>query len=54
MSDVERIEKAFGSTLYVHLSRHNRLDQAISRVRADRTFAKMVIAAAQLPQSELS
>ena len=37
MSDVERIEKAFGSTLYVHLSRPDRLGQAISRVRAEQT-----------------
>ncbi len=37
MSDVERIEKAFGSTLYIYLLRPNRLDQAISRVRAEQT-----------------
>lgn len=37
MSDVERIEKAFGSTLYIHLSRADRLDQAISRLRAEQT-----------------
>ncbi len=37
MSDVNRIEAAFGPTLYVHLSRSNRLDQAISRVRAEQT-----------------
>ena len=37
MSDVEKIEKAFGSTLYIHLSRPDRLDQAISRVRAEQT-----------------
>lgn len=37
MSDVERIEKAFGPTLYVHLSRPDRLNQAISRLRAEQT-----------------
>lgn len=37
MSDVDRIEAAFGPTLYVHLSRSDRLDQAISRVRAEQT-----------------
>lgn len=37
MSDVERIEKAFGSTLYLHLSRPDRLGQSISRVRAEQT-----------------
>lgn len=37
MSDVERIEAAFGPTLFVHLSRPDRLGQAISRVRAEQT-----------------
>ncbi|QDY69406.1 Stf0 family sulfotransferase [Qingshengfaniella alkalisoli] len=37
MSDVERIRKAFGPTLYIHLSRPDRLNQAISRVRAEQT-----------------
>jgi len=37
MSDAERIEKAFGSALYVYLSRSDRLDQAISLVRAEQT-----------------
>lgn len=36
-SDRERIESAFGPTLFVHLSRPNRLDQAISRVLAEQT-----------------
>lgn len=33
-SDRERIEAAFGRTLYIHLTRPNKLDQAISRVKA--------------------
>jgi trehalose 2-sulfotransferase len=37
LSDVERIESAFGPTLFVHLSRHDRVDQAISLVRAEQT-----------------
>lgn len=37
MSDVDRIECALGPTLYVHLSRPDRLGQAISRVRAEQT-----------------
>jgi LPS sulfotransferase NodH len=37
MSDAKRIEKAFGPTLYVHLSRQDRLGQAISRVRAEQS-----------------
>ncbi len=36
-NDVERIESAFGTTLFVHLSRADRLDQALSRVRAEQT-----------------
>ena len=36
-SDVARIEAAFGPTLFVHLSRLDRLGQAISRVRAEQT-----------------
>jgi LPS sulfotransferase NodH len=37
MTDLERIEKAFGPTLFVHLSRPDRLGQAISRVRAEQS-----------------
>ncbi|WP_414898805.1 Stf0 family sulfotransferase [Rhodovulum sp. YEN HP10] len=37
MSDAERIEAAFGPTLFIHLSRPDRLDQAISRLRAEQT-----------------
>lgn len=37
MSDPERIGAVFGPTLYVHLSRPDRLDQAISRVRTEQT-----------------
>ncbi len=37
MSDVKRIEAAFGPTLFIHLSRPDRLDQAISRVRAEQS-----------------
>ena len=37
MSDVERIEAAFGPTAFIHLSRPDRLGQAISRVRAEQT-----------------
>lgn len=33
-SDKERIEAAFGRSLFVHLTRENKLDQAISYVRA--------------------
>lgn len=33
-SDKERIEKEFGCTLFVHLTRQNKLDQAISVVKA--------------------
>lgn len=35
--DYERIEKAFGRTLIIHLTRTNKLDQAISFVKADQT-----------------
>ena len=34
-SDRERIEATFGQTLFVHLTRSDRLGQAISRVRAE-------------------
>ncbi len=37
MGDVERIEAAFGPTLFIHLSRSDRLDQAISLLRAEQT-----------------
>lgn len=37
MSGKERIEAEFGPTLFVHLTRQDRLDQAISRVRAEQT-----------------
>lgn len=37
MSDVARMENVFGPTLFIHLSRPDRLDQAISRVRAEQT-----------------
>ncbi|MEL6206706.1 MAG: Stf0 family sulfotransferase, partial [Pseudomonadota bacterium] len=36
-SDVARFEAAFGPTLFVHLSRRNKLAQAISLVRAQQT-----------------
>lgn len=36
-SDTARIEAAFGSTLFVHLTRADKLDQAISRVMAMQT-----------------
>ncbi|CAN5443607.1 Stf0 family sulphotransferase [soil metagenome] len=36
-SDRARFEKAFGKTLYVHLSREDKLSQAISRVKAEQT-----------------
>ena len=35
--DAARIEAEFGRTLFVHLSRSDKLDQAISRVRAEQT-----------------
>ncbi|WP_136658353.1 Stf0 family sulfotransferase [Nitratireductor sp. XY-223] len=37
MRDVDRIEAEFGPTLFLHLSRPDRLDQAISRLRAEQT-----------------
>lgn len=37
LSDLERIQDAFGPTLFVHLSRTSKLDQAISLVRAEQT-----------------
>ncbi len=36
-TDLERIEAAFGPTLFIYLSRVDRLDQAISCVRAEQT-----------------
>jgi LPS sulfotransferase NodH len=36
-SDLERIEAAFGATLFIHLTRPNKLDQAISREKAIQT-----------------
>ncbi len=36
-SDVDRIQAAFGATLFIHLTRPNKLDQAISRVKATQT-----------------
>jgi LPS sulfotransferase NodH len=36
-SDVGRIEAAFGPTLFIHLSRQDKLDQAISCIRAEQT-----------------
>ena len=36
-SDHERIEKAFGQTLFIHLTRKNKLEQAISYVKASQT-----------------
>lgn len=36
-SDVERIQAAFGQTLFIYLTRPNKLDQAISRVKAAQT-----------------
>jgi trehalose 2-sulfotransferase len=35
--DVDRIEAAFGPTLFIFLLREDRLDQAISRLRAEQT-----------------
>ncbi|MEM1273313.1 MAG: Stf0 family sulfotransferase [Pseudomonadota bacterium] len=37
LTDAERIEAALGPTLFVHLSREDRLGQAISRLRAEQT-----------------
>lgn len=36
-SDVERIQAAFGPTLFIYLSRRDKLDQAISYIRAEQT-----------------
>lgn len=36
-SDIERIETAFGKTLFIHLTRPNKVDQAISRVKAEQS-----------------
>jgi len=36
-SDVDCIEKCFGKTLFVHLTRQNKLEQAISLVKATQT-----------------
>ena len=36
-SDKARLEKAFGNILYIHLSRKNKLAQAISLVKAEQT-----------------
>lgn len=36
-SDVKRIESVFGSTTFIHLSRADRVGQAISRLRAEQT-----------------
>ena len=36
-SDVERIETILGPTLFIHLSRPDRLGQAISRIRAEQS-----------------
>ncbi|MGB3147903.1 MAG: Stf0 family sulfotransferase, partial [Paracoccaceae bacterium] len=37
MSDVERIESVLGQTEFIHLSRPDRVGQAISRLRAEQT-----------------
>lgn len=36
-SDAERFEAAFGRTLFIHLSRRNKVQQAISNVKAQQT-----------------
>jgi len=36
-SDIERIEAAFGRTLFIYLTRANKLNQAISRIKATQT-----------------
>ncbi len=36
-NDLERIRAAFGRTLFIYLTRHNKLEQAISRVKAEQT-----------------
>lgn len=35
--DLQKFEAEFGPTLFIHLSREDRLDQAISRLRAEQT-----------------
>ncbi|MEP0521864.1 MAG: Stf0 family sulfotransferase [Hyphomicrobiales bacterium] len=35
--DSDRIEAAFGKTLFIHLTRPNKIDQAISRVKAEQS-----------------
>ena len=37
MNDVERIESVFGQTTFIYLTRPDRVDQAISRLRAEQT-----------------
>lgn len=39
-TDVERIKAAFGRTQFIHLTREDKLDQAISCIRAARTSEK--------------
>ena len=36
-SDVQRIQAVFGNTLFIYLTRPNKLDQAISRLKAEQT-----------------
>lgn len=36
-NDVERLQAAFGSTLFIYLTRENKLEQAISLVKAEQT-----------------
>ncbi len=36
-TDLARIEATFGSTLFIYLTRQNKLEQAISRVKAEQT-----------------
>lgn len=36
-SDIERFQAAFGKTLFIHLTRENKLEQAISHVKATQT-----------------
>lgn len=35
--DAARVEKAFGNTLYLHLSREDKVSQAVSRLRAEQS-----------------
>ncbi|MCV0394717.1 MAG: Stf0 sulfotransferase family protein [Rhizobiaceae bacterium] len=37
LSDRERLERAFGATLFVHLTRPDKLDQAVSYLKAQQT-----------------